>query len=85
MSDTQVIIGKPDDKIPERFEEAYRELLAISATLKPAQGRIPDIDQIEPLVREPSASPRTARSGSKASAASSMSSRFQADGVERRR
>jgi hypothetical protein len=50
MSDTQVIIGKPDDKIPERFEEAYRELLAISATLKPAQGRIPDIDQIEPLV-----------------------------------
>ena len=26
------------------------ELLAISAKLKPAQGRIPDIDQIEPLV-----------------------------------
>jgi hypothetical protein len=50
MSDTQVMIGKPEDRIPERFEEAYRELLAISAKLKPAQGRIPDIDQIEPLV-----------------------------------
>ena len=50
MSDTQVTIGKPDDKVPERFEDAYRELLAISAKLKPAQGRIPDIDQIEPLV-----------------------------------
>ncbi|MBL6080106.1 hypothetical protein JMJ56_18970 [Belnapia sp. T18] len=50
MSETQVTIGKPDDKVPERFEDAYRELLAISAKLRPAQGRIPDIDQIELLV-----------------------------------
>ncbi len=48
-SETQVTIGKPDDKVPERFEDAYRELLATSAKLKPAQGRIPDVDQIEPL------------------------------------
>jgi hypothetical protein len=50
MSDIHIPIGKPGDAIPPRFEDAYRELLAISAKLKPAQGRIPDIDQIEPLV-----------------------------------
>ncbi len=46
-----VTIGKPTSQIPPRFEDAYKELQAISARLKPAQGSIPDVDQIEPLVQ----------------------------------
>lgn len=51
MSGTQVRILGPDEPVPERFEEAYRELQAISAELKPAKDKIPDVDKIEPLVR----------------------------------
>lgn len=51
MSDTQVWIRGPEDDVPARFEDAYRELLAISAELKPAKDKIPDVDKIEPLVR----------------------------------
>jgi exonuclease VII small subunit len=51
MSDSRVTIGKPSSPIPARFEAAYRELQAISAQLKPAKDRIPDVDEIEPLVK----------------------------------
>lgn len=51
MSGTQVKILGPEEPVPERFEDAYRELQAISVELKPAKDRIPDVDKIEPLVR----------------------------------
>jgi exonuclease VII small subunit len=51
MSDSTVTIGNPGTPIPERFETAYRELQAISTRLKPAKDRIPDVDEIEPLVK----------------------------------
>ena len=44
-------IGKPEDPAPEKFADAYAELLAIATKLKPVQGQIPDIDLIEPLVK----------------------------------
>ena len=51
MSSTLIKILSPDDPVPAKFEEAYRELQAISAELKPAKDKIPDVDKIEPLVR----------------------------------
>lgn len=48
---SQIKIGAPGSAIPSRFEDAYRELQAISIRLKPAQGTIPDVDQIEPYVQ----------------------------------
>ena len=36
---------------PKRFAEAYAELQRIATALKPEQGKIPDVDAIEPLVR----------------------------------
>jgi exonuclease VII small subunit len=48
---TNVTIKGPDEPAPARFAEAYAELQAIAARLKPAQGQIPDVDAIEPLIR----------------------------------
>ena len=50
MSDSPLIKG-PEEPAPAKFAEAYAELQAIAAKLKPAQGQIPDVDAIEPLVR----------------------------------
>ncbi len=45
------IIKGPDEPLPERFADAYKELEAIAAQMKPVQGQIPDIDAIEPMIR----------------------------------
>ena len=50
MASTITIKG-PDEPAPARFADAYAELQAIAAKLKPEQGQIPDVDAIEPLVR----------------------------------
>lgn len=46
-----VTIKGADAPAPIRFAEAYAELQAIAAKLKPTPGQIPDVDAIEPLVR----------------------------------
>lgn len=48
---TDTDIKGPDEPAPLRFADAYAELQAIAAKLKPAPGQIPDVDAIEPLVR----------------------------------
>lgn len=50
MNDSEMIKA-PDAPVPAKFSEAYAELQAIAAKLKPAPGQIPDVDAIEPLVR----------------------------------
>ena len=50
MNENQLIKG-PDAPAPAKFADAYAELQAIAAKLKPAPGQIPDVDAIEPLVR----------------------------------
>ena len=44
-------IKGPGEPAPAKFAEAYSELQAIAAKLKPVPGQIPDVDAIEPLVR----------------------------------
>jgi exonuclease VII small subunit len=44
-------IKGPDEPAPAKFADAYAELQAIAAKLKPEPGQIPDVDAIEPLVR----------------------------------
>ncbi len=51
MTATPVKILGPEEPVPEKFEDAYRELQAISTELKPVKDKIPDVDRIEPLVR----------------------------------
>lgn len=46
-----VTIKGADEPAPDRFADAYAELQAIAARLKPEPGQIPDVDAIEPLVR----------------------------------
>jgi exonuclease VII small subunit len=46
-----VTIKGPNEPAPAKFADAYAELQAIAAKLKPEQGQIPDVDAIEPLVR----------------------------------
>lgn len=36
---------------PTKFADAYAELQRIATALKPEQGKIPDVDAIEPLVK----------------------------------
>ena len=43
-------IGKPADPIPAKFADAYAELQAIAGQLKPDATKMPDVDEIEPLV-----------------------------------
>lgn len=50
MSDDTIIKGA-DQPAPENFADAYVELQAIAARLKPTQGQIPDVDAIEPLIK----------------------------------
>ena len=49
--DQRTDIKCPDDQPPAKFADAYAELQAIAAKLKPEPGQIPDVDAIEPLVR----------------------------------
>jgi exonuclease VII small subunit len=44
-------IKDPSEPAPAKFADAYAELQAIAAKLKPAPGQIPDVDAIEPLIR----------------------------------
>jgi exonuclease VII small subunit len=48
---TNVTIKGANEPAPVKFADAYAELQAIAAKLKPEQGQIPDVDAIEPLVR----------------------------------
>lgn len=48
---TNATIKGPDEPAPAKFADAYAELQAIAVRLKPAQGQIPDVDAIEPLIR----------------------------------
>jgi exonuclease VII small subunit len=48
---TDITIKGPDEPAPAKFADAYAELQAIAAKLKPAPGQIPDVDAIEPLVK----------------------------------
>lgn len=50
MNDSTSIKGS-NEPAPMRFADAYAELQAIAAKLKPEPGQIPDVDAIEPLVR----------------------------------
>ncbi len=51
MSETAgAAIRTPSDPIPSKFAEAYAELLAIAEWLKPNAAKVPDVDEIEPLV-----------------------------------
>ena len=43
-------IGAPSDPIPSKFAEAYAELQAIAERLRPDAKKVPDVDEIEPLV-----------------------------------
>ena len=49
--DQVIDIKGPDEPAPTKFADAYAELQAIAARLKPEAGKIPDVDAIEPLVR----------------------------------
>ncbi len=51
MSETAgAAIRAPSDPIPPKFAEAYAELQAIAERLKPNTTKVPDVDEIEPLV-----------------------------------
>jgi len=49
--DESRLIKDPNEPAPASFADAYAELQAIAARLKPEPGQIPDVDAIEPLVR----------------------------------
>lgn len=48
---TDTMIKTPDQPAPDNFADAYAELQAIAARMKPTQGQIPDVDAIEPLIK----------------------------------
>ena len=51
MSETAgAAIRAPGDPIPSKLAEAYAELQAIAERLKPNAAKVPDVDEIEPLV-----------------------------------
>ena len=51
MSETApVAIQPPKADVPPKFAEAYAELQAIAERLKPNAAKVPDVDEIEPLV-----------------------------------
>ena len=47
---THAAIRAPEDPVPPKFAEAYAELQAIAERLKPNAAKVPDVDEIEPLV-----------------------------------
>ncbi len=47
---THAAIQPPKADIPSKFADAYAELQAIAERLKPNAAKVPDVDEIEPLV-----------------------------------
>ncbi len=47
---THATIRPPEAPISPKFAEAYAELQAIAEQLKPNAVKVPDVDEIEPLV-----------------------------------
>jgi len=50
MPSPAAAIQPPKSPIPSKFAEAYAELQAIADQLKPNAAKVPDVDEIEPLV-----------------------------------
>ena len=48
---TTTIIQPPGSGLPTKWADAFGELQAIAERLKPNAGKVPDVDEIEPLVR----------------------------------
>ena len=51
MTFETIEIKGPEEDAPAKFADAYAELQAIAAKLKPGRDEIPDIDAIEPLIK----------------------------------
>lgn len=51
MSTTTEIIRPPGSGLPAKWADAFGELQAIAEKLKPHANKVPDVDEIEPLVR----------------------------------
>jgi hypothetical protein len=48
---TTVTIHPPGSGLPAKWADAFGELQAIAEKLKPNANKVPDVDEIEPLVR----------------------------------
>jgi hypothetical protein len=51
VSTTTTIIQPPGSGLPAKWADAFGELQAIAERLKPNANKVPDVDEIEPLVR----------------------------------
>jgi hypothetical protein len=51
VSTTTATIHPPGSGLPAKWADAFGELQAIAERLKPSAGKVPDVDEIEPLVR----------------------------------
>ena len=51
MSTTTITIQPPGSGLPAKWADAFGELQAIAERLKPNANKVPDVDEIEPLVR----------------------------------
>jgi hypothetical protein len=51
VSTTTTIIQPPGSGLPVKWADAFGELQAIAEKLKPNANKVPDVDEIEPLVR----------------------------------
>jgi hypothetical protein len=51
VSTSTTIIQLPGSGLPPKWADAFGELQAIAEKLKPSANKVPDVDEIEPLVR----------------------------------
>ena len=51
MSTTTTTIQPPGSGLSAKWADAFGELQAITERLKPNANKVPDVDEIEPLVR----------------------------------
>ena len=51
MSTTTTTIQPPGSGLPAKWADAFGELQAVAERLKPNANKVPDVDEIEPLVR----------------------------------
>jgi hypothetical protein len=51
VSTTTTTIQPPGSGLPTKWADAFGELQAIAERLKPNANKVPDVDEIEPLVR----------------------------------
>jgi hypothetical protein len=51
VSTTTTTIQPPGSGLPAKWADAFGELQAIAERLKPNANKVPDVDEIEPLVR----------------------------------